>query len=173
MSPSYTTTNVQFHVQGGGQQQVVDAQQPGGAVDRTWNIDNHNLNSSPNTIRFPGADLEVDAVAVQTNNGRTRLLPGSLMPSIRPKPLPCGAHLAQRFYPTFDPGSGADDSVLAMAVDAAAESSLEAISASFNNQPGHIYRIARLNPNGSVDASFNTGAGANAACARDHFRCQR
>ncbi|MDX1953122.1 MAG: Calx-beta domain-containing protein, partial [Verrucomicrobiota bacterium] len=59
----------------------------------------------------------------------------------------------------FDPGSGADNTVHAIAL---LDTGKVLIGGAFNSVNGITRRgIARLNANGSVDTDFNTGSGAN------------
>ncbi|MBU6403030.1 MAG: hypothetical protein KGS61_22130, partial [Verrucomicrobia bacterium] len=59
--------------------------------------------------------------------------------------------------PTFDPGTGTDASVLALALQA---DERIIVGGAFTNLNGvYCGRIARLNPDGSVDRSFDSGLG--------------
>ena len=61
--------------------------------------------------------------------------------------------------PTFQPGAGADDTVQTVAMQA--DSKL-ILGGSFLNYDGvSSKRVVRINPDGSVDNSFNIGSGAN------------
>ncbi len=62
---------------------------------------------------------------------------------------------------TFDPGIGTDGSIYALAVQPDGKILIAGDFNTYNNQA--IKRIARLNSNGALDASFNPGVGANAA----------
>jgi uncharacterized delta-60 repeat protein len=59
----------------------------------------------------------------------------------------------------FDPGSGADDAVSAIALQPDGKVIIGGPFTTFNGVPRH--RIARLNANGSLDLSFNPGQGAD------------
>ena len=60
---------------------------------------------------------------------------------------------------TFDPGTGASDAVRALAIQ---QDGRVLVGGSFTNFAGLPLRhMARLNVNGSVDSSFNSGVGAN------------
>jgi uncharacterized delta-60 repeat protein len=61
--------------------------------------------------------------------------------------------------PTFNPGSGASDLVGSLAVQADGKVLIGGQFTSYNGTPRN--RIARLNPNGSLDTTFDPGAGAN------------
>lgn len=59
----------------------------------------------------------------------------------------------------FDPGSGANDNVITIAHQADGRIIAAGSFTQFNGAPHG--RVVRLNANGSVDATFNSGAGAN------------
>jgi uncharacterized delta-60 repeat protein len=61
--------------------------------------------------------------------------------------------------PTFDPGTGADNRVLALALQLDGKVLLAGAFTTINGTARS--RIARLNANGSLDTSFNPGTGAN------------
>ncbi len=61
--------------------------------------------------------------------------------------------------PTFDPGTGADSLVYALAVQADGKVLIGGDFASYNGTGRN--RIARLNSDGSLDTSFNPGTGAS------------
>jgi uncharacterized delta-60 repeat protein len=60
---------------------------------------------------------------------------------------------------SFDPGSGADGSVVALAVQADGKVLIGGFFTSYSGTGRN--RIARLNADGSLDSSFNPGTGAN------------
>ena len=133
-------------------------QQPGGAADRSWNMDGLETSVPPYNF-FPGANLEVDAMAIDTNGNA--IIAGQF-DSYDSQVYNHVARILPSGYPdgSFNPGSGANDSVLAVALDPAGRIIVGGNFTSFNNQPG-TYHIARLNSDGSLDTSFNTGQGAN------------
>jgi hypothetical protein len=61
--------------------------------------------------------------------------------------------------PSFNVGSGASNSVYAVACQPDGKVLIGGLFTSYNNAP--LGRIARLHPNGSLDTSFNVGSGAN------------
>jgi len=61
--------------------------------------------------------------------------------------------------PSFDPGRGANDTVYAVGVDSVGKVILAGDFTSINRVNRNRY--ARLNPDGSLDQSFDPGAGAN------------
>ena len=62
---------------------------------------------------------------------------------------------------SFNPGSGADNPVLAVAVDSDGSILIGGDFTTYNNTPRG--RVARLNANGSLDTGFSPGNGANGA----------
>lgn len=62
--------------------------------------------------------------------------------------------------PTFDPGTGPDDAVLDAVLQPDGKIIIGGLFSSFNGTP--VDRIARLNPDGSLDNGFNTLDGADA-----------
>ena len=61
--------------------------------------------------------------------------------------------------PTFNPGTGANASVLALALQPDGKVPFAGTFTSFNG--ANLNRIARVNGDGSIDSSFNPGTGAN------------
>ena len=61
--------------------------------------------------------------------------------------------------PTFDPGAGADWWITAMALQPDNRILIGGFFSTYDNVPRS--RIARLNPDGSLDTTFNPGSGAN------------
>ncbi len=57
---------------------------------------------------------------------------------------------------TFNPGTGADDTVLTVATDTQGRTVIGGFFTSFNGTPRS--RLARLNPDGSLDSAFNPSA---------------
>lgn len=65
--------------------------------------------------------------------------------------------------PTFNPGSGADDTVLTIAQQAGGKA---VIGGNFNSFNGaNLHHIARVNIDGSLDSTFNPGTGTNNSVA--------
>lgn len=60
---------------------------------------------------------------------------------------------------SFNPGTGADGSVSSMALQADGKLLIGGVFTNYNNTQRN--RIARINPDGSLDASFNPGSGFN------------
>ena len=138
-------------------------QQPGGAADRSWNPENM-PNSSPPFNPIPGANEEVEAVAIQPNG--MAVIGGEFI-SFDSTPINYLARVDTNGRPdmTFNPGSGpggAPDNnnfVSAIRVDGAGRIYLGGNFTSFNGVSANY--VARLNQDGSLDTSFNTGRGAN------------
>jgi uncharacterized delta-60 repeat protein len=137
--------------------------QPAGALDREWNPDFVNT-TLPRYNLTPGANNIVRALVVQPDQ----------------KSIIGGDFTAYNSFPrnriarinadgsnddTFDPGSGADDFVSAVAVHANQGPALDGkivVVGGFTSM-NNLQRngVARLNANGSLDNSFSVGAGAN------------
>ncbi|MBK7085205.1 MAG: delta-60 repeat domain-containing protein [Flavobacteriales bacterium] len=60
---------------------------------------------------------------------------------------------------TFNPGTGANDQVNCMALDAAGKVTIGGLFGSYNGMARA--RVARLNANGTLDTGFDIGTGAN------------
>jgi len=60
---------------------------------------------------------------------------------------------------SFTPGTGANSTILDMALLSDGKILIAGVFSSYNGTP--VNRIARLNPNGTLDPSFNPGSGAN------------
>jgi len=139
-------------------------QQPAGALDRTWNKDNVYY-SSPPFNEFPGTSGgnggQVYAVATQPD-GNT-IIAGSFV-SFNGNPCNRIGRMLSSGYQdaTFlaPPNSGANDYIAAMALQPDGRVVIGGNFTSFNGVSRH--HIARLNPDGSVDTTFNPGLGADA-----------
>ncbi len=142
---------------------ILADEQPAGALDREWNADNI-ITSTPRSNPTPGANNIVRAVAVQADD----------------KSVIGGDFTAFNSFPrnriaridtdgsndaTFNPGTGADDFVTSIAIYSNTGSQNDGkivVGGGFTSM-NNIQRngIARLNTDGSLDASFNPGTGAN------------
>ncbi len=151
------------------QEDIYNQEQPAGALDNTWNLANHRLTSPPNNSS-PGANNVVFAVAVQpdqktllvgdftavntaTRNRIARLLPGTVFAN--------GSidFQAGQMDTTFTPGSGADNFINALALQP--DGSI-IIGGGFSSYTGVSRNgIARVTSTGSLDTSFDPGAGVN------------
>jgi uncharacterized delta-60 repeat protein/uncharacterized repeat protein (TIGR01451 family) len=132
--------------------------QPGGAVDRTYNVDSQ-PDSAPPENPVPGANASVNAVAIQANG--MALIAGDFN-AFNSTPINYIARLQTngQIDSSFTTGlaNGPDNFVNALAIDSAGRI---IIGGSFNsiNNTGNAFSIARLNFDGSQDTSFVTGYG--------------
>lgn len=142
---------------------ILTDDQPAGALDREWNPDDVSF-TNPRFNLTPGANNVVRAVAVQSDN---KTVIGGDFTSYN--------SFARNFVArintdgsnddTFNPGTGADDYVTSLAVypvTAGLQAGKIIVGGGFTSM-NNVQRngIARLNPNGSLDASFNPGTGVN------------
>jgi uncharacterized repeat protein (TIGR01451 family)/uncharacterized delta-60 repeat protein len=138
---------------------VNNSVQPGGAVDRVFNIDN-DLLSQPPLNQKPGANQTVLAVGVQ-NDGNS-VIGGeftsynSFNVNYLTRVLTNG-----QLDVSFNAGSGPNDFVSALAIDSLGRIVIGGAFTAVNGN--QAYHIARLLPSGALDNSFNSGAGANGA----------
>lgn len=135
-------------------------EQPAGAVDRNYNLDN-NADTDPPYNLLPGPNGPVLAVTVQPD-GRT-ILGGTFsayntVPQNHIARANTDGQIDRGFNPP--PASGADDFVSSIIMDLNNKILIGGGFHSFNG----VARsgIARLNTDGSLDASFNPGTGAGA-----------
>jgi len=134
-----------------------DIVQPGGALDRTYNVDNQ-ADSQPPENEVPGADSYVNAVAIDASGkavigGDFNLYNGTAINYV-------ARILANGFIDTtFNPGRGPDNFVRAIIVDASGRIVIGGDFLSVNGTP--VSHIARLLPSGALDTSFVLGAGFN------------
>ena len=133
-------------------------QQPGGAADRNWNPELMPVTSYPPFNPLPGADQEVDAIAVQSDGSA---VVGGQFANYDSAPFKYLARTLPSGLPdfSFNPGSGPDDFVAAVAIDPYGRILIGGNFTSYNGV--EAYHVARLHPDGSLDTSFNTGTGAN------------
>ena len=134
-------------------------QQPGGAADRNWNPELMATTSYPPFNPIPGADQEVEAIAVQPDG---KSVVGGHFADYDSAPFNYLVRTLTNGLPdfSFNPGSGPNDFVAAAAIDTNTGKVL--IGGNFTSFNGVLaYHVARLNADGSLDTSFNTGLGAN------------
>ena len=140
-----------------------DNLQPGGAVDRNWNVDSETVSVPPGNP-LPGANggvgAAVQAVAIQANG--EAIIGGSFNSYNDTNVYGIARLLANGFLDTsFNTGSGINNGYVdALAIDASGRVIVGGSFASINNSVT-VSNIARLNYNGSVDTSFNSGVGFN------------
>lgn len=104
------------------------------------------------------ANATVRAIAVQTNG---QILIAGAFSSVNGVPRNCIARLNSdgELDRTFDPGSGADGPVNSVAVQADGKILIGGFFTTLNGTPRN--RIARLQPDGNLDPTFDIGTGAN------------
>jgi uncharacterized delta-60 repeat protein/uncharacterized repeat protein (TIGR01451 family) len=133
-------------------------QQPGGAADRNWNPELLPYSIPPYTTR-PGADNEVEAIAVQPDG---KAIVGGHFRQYDNADFPFLVRTLTNGFPdlSFNPGSGPNDFVAAAAIDTNTGKIL--LGGNFTSFNGVLANhVVRLNPDGSLDSTFNTGLGAN------------
>jgi uncharacterized delta-60 repeat protein len=145
-------------------------QQPAGAVDRDWNKD-HDPSSIPPQLSFPGTQGGVSGnanvnsgtvyAAVTQPDGKT-IIAGAFI-SFDSNPYNRIVRLMTNGFqdPTFlvRPNSGANDFISCMALQPDGKILIGGKFTSFNG--ANRYHIARLQPDGTLDVSFNPGVGVN------------
>lgn len=106
-----------------------------------------------------GADADVSSIALQPDG---KILIGGSFTSYRGVSINCIARLNTdgTLDTSFNPGTGADNTVSAVAVQADGKILIGGSFTSFNGAPVNF--ITRLNANGTLDGTFNTGTGADA-----------
>ncbi len=136
---------------------------PAGALDREWNPDGVST-TTPRFNATPGANNIVRAIAVQEDQKSVIVGDFTAYNSVPRNRIARingdGSHDA-----TFNPGTGADDSVDALAIypsTGTANDGKILIGGGFTSV-NNLQRggVARLNVNGTLDSSFNPGSGAN------------
>ncbi len=139
--------------------------QPSGALDREWNPDLI-ASTSPPFNYTPGANNVVNAVAVQAD--LKTILGGDFTAyNSTPRNRVARLHVNGALDATFNPGTGADGFVSAVAVyptytTNAANLDKILIGGGFTSYNGEQRNgIARLNSDGSLDATFQPGVGAD------------
>ena len=134
-------------------------EQPAGALDRNHNPNDVSFTSPPH-ILLPGANNPVYAALVQPDN--KTVFSGDFtaydtVPRNRVARMNADGSLDTGFLAS--PNSGADGVVTCLALQANNSIIIGGAFSSFNGT--NRYSIARLNPNGSLDLSFNPGLGVN------------
>ena len=133
--------------------------QPGGALDRTYNIDSQNVSIPPENP-VPGANASVNAVAIQ-GNGMAVI--GGDFDAFNTTPINYITRLQTNGYmdSSFATGlgSGPNNFVNAIVIDGSGRIVIGGNFTSINAKKA--FYIARLNFDGSLDTSFNTGLGFN------------
>jgi uncharacterized repeat protein (TIGR01451 family)/uncharacterized delta-60 repeat protein len=163
-------------------------QQPGGAVDVTWNEDYQTVdpnsyyfttggeeflwdNSYPTWNSLPGADQEVLAIALQADG---KAIFGGGFHAYDATNFNYLVRTLTDGLPDFSFGAGVgfigpNDAVTSIALDSNQKVIIGGYFTSYNGVEAN--HVARLNTDGTLDTSFNTGSGANGtvwAVAVDH-----
>ncbi len=133
--------------------------QPAGAVDRDFNVDN-NADTDPPYITRPGANNTVQAMALQPDG---KIVIGGDFSSYNtvPRSAIARANLDGSIDRTFNPGTGVATPGFVSAV--AVQNDGKIVVGGWFDAINGIRRdsIARLHTNGVLDASFNPGIGAD------------
>jgi len=140
---------------------IVDDDQPAGALDRAWNLDN-NFNTIPPFNTLPGANNTVNGVALQTN-GQAIIVGDFTDYNTQPANRIARVTAAGFFDSTFAVGQGADNFVSTVATYTnGTQLDKIVIGGGFTAFNGvSRNRIARLNTDGSLDTTFDPGSGFN------------
>jgi len=142
---------------------ILDNDQPAGALDRDWNPDNVAF-TTPRFNEAPGANNIVRAVAVQADQ-RTLLGGDFTAYNSTPRNGITRVNLDGSLDATFNPGTGADGFVAALAIypPTGGTNIGKILAGGGFSSMNNIQRngVARLNGNGALDLSFNPGTGAN------------
>ena len=134
--------------------------QPGGAVDRDYNVDSE-ADSYPPENLVPGANSVVNAVAIQPLDGKAVIAgdfdaydtaPVNYIARLQTNGLMDNGFAANL-------GGGPNNFVNAIAIDGNGKIVIGGNFTSVNSS--NNFYIARLNFDGSLDTTFNTGAGFN------------
>ncbi len=135
--------------------------QPAGSVDQTYNPDNDSRTTPPLNPN-PGANGTVYSVAT-THDGRTVIGGDFVAYNATERNRIARLKADGTLDETFNPIGGANDFVTAVAVYTGSVNRGKVLIAGGFTAVNGLQRnsIARLNPDGSLDASFNPGSGAN------------
>ncbi len=136
--------------------------QPAGAADRTWNVDNSN-GSNPPYIPHPGTAGNAGTVYAEVQQPDGKIIVAGSFNSFDQNPYNRIVRLLNNGYqdPTFlaAPNSGANDFISALALQPDGRIIIAGSFTSFNGVNRH--HIARLNGDGTLDTTFNPGLGAD------------
>lgn len=138
---------------------IIFNDQPAGAQDRDYNPNNAGYFVSDPDNSFPGADGDVNAVVIQPADGKA-IIAGSFF-SYNEKQ--CNRIARVNTDGSFDtsflygPNSGTDGTIKCLALQANGDIIIGGLFTTYTGipRPG----IARLNPDGTLDTSFNPGLG--------------
>ncbi|HEX3720204.1 MAG TPA: Calx-beta domain-containing protein [Verrucomicrobiae bacterium] len=146
--------------------------EPGGAVDRTWNVDGQNVSDPPQNP-VPGANQQVNAVAIEPALG----LPTDGMAIIGGDFTSFDSHpasyvvrlqtngLVDKTFLASLGAAGLNGPVNAVVVDSLGNIIIGGNFTSVDGTNTDANHLARLTPSGSLDLSFSTGFGFNGGVA--------
>lgn len=136
----------------------VGAEHTAGSVDPAYNRDFF-LGTTPPNNATPGANNTVNRLAVQ-NDGKTVIVGEFTSVNATARNRVARINTDGSLDTAFNPGSGANSSVNTLVIQ---PDQKIIIAGNFSSYNGTLRgRIARVNTNGTLDVSFNPGAGANA-----------
>lgn len=130
---------------------------PAGGLDDSHNLD-HNLSTDPPVNTRPGANSTVYGLAVQADD-KTIIVGDFNKFNAQPRNRIARLNFDGSNDAFFNPGTGANDFISAVSLGGAGKIVIGGGFTSFNGT--QRYHIARLNGDGSLDASFNPGLGAD------------
>lgn len=137
--------------------QAMGGEQVSGAGDRVYNEEGWSGSNPPLNLN-PGANNEVHAVGIGPDG---KLVLGGEFTAVNTHPRLRIARMLTngQIDETFNVGGGADDAVTALVVQPDGKTIIGGLFTSYNN----ILRrgLARINADGSIDATFNPGLGAD------------
>lgn len=142
-----------------------DQDPPAGSVDQYHNPDFGvtmvpPITTTPPNLAHPGADSVVYALAVLADN-RTVIAGDFLSYNATARGRIARLNVNGSLDLTFNPGSGANDFIGALAQNGSGQFVIGGGFSSYNGVPRP--RVARINANGSLDTSFSSGLGPNAS----------
>ena len=145
---------------------IIDDEEPSGIADRMWNPDNVFFTTNRAYNLTPGANNTVNSLAVDRNQ-KTVIVGDFTAYNANPRRGVARINIDGSLDLTFTPGTGANGPVTDVGIYGSLGTNVTSalsdkivivgIFSSFNNQPR--MGIARLNPDGTLDASFNPRAG--------------
>jgi uncharacterized repeat protein (TIGR01451 family)/uncharacterized delta-60 repeat protein len=145
---------------------ILDDEEPSGAADRMWNPDNVFFTTNRAYNLTPGANNTVNSLAVDRNQ-KTVIVGDFTAYNANPRRGVARINIDGSLDLSFTPGTGANGPVTDVGIYGSLGTNVTSalsdkivivgIFSSFNNEPRK--GIARLNPNGTLDGSFNPGAG--------------
>ncbi len=130
---------------------------PAGSLDPAYNPDNNPLTSPPQ-MGNPGANGAVYGIALQPD-GKAVLVGSFSVVNVVARNHIARMNTDGSLDTTYDPGTGANGLVTCVDVGPDGKAVIGGAFTSINGQ--QRYRIARLNADGALDTSFNTGGGAD------------